>query len=405
VRALFAALVLALLGLLGARWGFRAERAPVSIRLLLSTGTQFLLLGLLLGPSGAGLFGVGLLNTFSPAIVLGLGWIGLTFGMQLDPETMAAVRPAELGAALGQAAVAFGLLACAGLFLARRLGGGEQTRALVLCVAAIGAISTPTGLAIVFGSAPVQGSLSRLLSVAGSLDAAVGITAVAVVLAGFHPPVAGATALSLPRWLAVSVLLGIFSGWLLASILRVRPGRPELVLFLLGLGLLAAGTQAFFGLSALFGGALAGLFVARASPARRRLQDTLSVWEKPVHVVFLLLSGALLRWPGWEVVPCVAAYVLLRAGAKLVGGLSALPVLPAADRTPALGLGLLAQGGLSIAMAVSIQHVFESRSGQALDLFFATVVLGVAISEVLGPPVIRRLLIGRGELVTDGPRT
>ncbi|HKK08976.1 MAG TPA: hypothetical protein VKA44_08835, partial [Gemmatimonadota bacterium] len=61
----------------------------------------------------------------------------------------------------------------------------------------------------------------------------------------------------------------------------------------------------------------------------------------------------------------------------------------------------LAQGGLSIAMAVSVRHVLAPAGGRALDLFFATVVLGVALSEMLGPPIIRSVLAARGE-VSDG---
>lgn len=403
MNALLAALVLALLGLLGARWGFRAERAPVSIRLLFSTGTHFLLLGFLLGPHGAGLLGPDLLEAFSPAVVLGLGWIGLMFGMQFDPAVAAAIGPGEIIASLAQAAVAFVFLAGIGIPVSHVLWGasGEVT-VLVLCAAAIAAISTPTGLAVVFGSAPVGGRLSRFLSVAGSLDGAVGLGALAVVLAAFHPgdPVAGPIP-SVLSWLLTSVLLGLLAGWLLVSLLRVRPRRPELVLFLIGLGLLAAGTETFFHLSALFGSAVAGAFVARASPAARRLQEALTAWEKPVHVVFLLLSGALLSWPGWGVVPLVLAYVLLRVAAKLAGGLAALPVLPPGERTPALGLGLLAQGGLSIAMAVSIRHVLGVSEGRSLDLFFVTVVLGVTLSEILGPPVIRGLLVRREEILAD----
>ncbi len=407
MRALLAALVVALLGLLGARLGFRSDRGPVSIRLLLSTGTHFLLIGFLLGPHGADLLRPGLLDAFSPAIVLGLGWIGLMFGMQFDADVMETLRPSEVIGATAQAVVAFALLAAAGVGLGRGvLGAGEEATLLVLCAAAIAAISTPTGLAVVFGSAPVRGGLSRLLSVAGSLDGAVGLGALALVLAFFHPRVAaGAIAAPTLRWLLISVLIGVLAGWLLVSLLRVRPRRPELVLFLIGLGLLAAGTEAFFQLSALFGSAVAGAFVARASPAGRRLQEALVRWEKPVHIVFLLLSGALLRWPGWEVVPLVVAYVLFRAGAKFAGGLAALPALPSDTRTPALGLGLLAQGGLSIAMAVSIRQLLAGSGGRALDLFFATVILGVTVSEAVGPPVIRQLLARRGELVADAAAT
>lgn len=85
----------------------------------------------------------------------------------------------------------------------------------------------------------------------------------AAVLAWHHPPsmMAGVPLAPL-RWLAVSVLLGLLFGWLFMSLTRDRGDPREFVLFVPGLALLAAGAQAFFSVSALFGSAAADLFLA-----------------------------------------------------------------------------------------------------------------------------------------------
>lgn len=401
MKALLAVLILVLAGLLGARFGFREERGPLGLRLLLATGTHFLVLGYLLGPQALGLFTPELLDTLSPVIMLGLGWIGLLFGLQFEVPALRGFRADEHVATFGQAVVAFAVLAGAGLAALELLGVTDPLAVpLTLAGAATGAISTPTGLGVVFGSIRASGPVSRLLSLAASLDAAVGLVALAGVLAWFHPPSILADAPLAPlRWMAVSVLMGLLFGWLFLSLTR-DPGDPqEFVLFLLGLALLAAGVQAYFSVSALFGCAVAGAFIANATPMRERAFQVLSTWETPVHVLFLLLSGALLRFTGWVLVPMVLGYVVLRVGGKLLGGAWLARTLPPTERRGDLGLGLTAQGGISVAMAVSVHHVLGNAYPGSVgpDLFFATVVLGVAACEMIGPPLIRRLLVRAGE--------
>ncbi|NIP83548.1 MAG: hypothetical protein GWM90_31710, partial [Gemmatimonadetes bacterium] len=80
-------LVLVLLGLLGARFAFDPARAPLGPRLLLTTGAHFLLVGLLLGPI-LGFLTVEVVGQLEPLLALGLGWIGLLFGMQLDRDQL-----------------------------------------------------------------------------------------------------------------------------------------------------------------------------------------------------------------------------------------------------------------------------------------------------------------------------
>ena len=406
MKALLAVLILVLVGLLGARFGFREERGPLGLRLLFAAGTHFLVLGYLLGPQVLGLFTPELLDAFSPVIMLGLGWIGLLFGLQFELASLRRFRTDEHVAAFGQAIVAFGVLSGAGLVALELLGVTDPLAVpLTLAGAAAGAISTPTGVAVVFGSVRATGPVSRLLSLVTSLDAAVGLAALAVVMAWHHPPSIMADVPLAPlRWLAVSVLMGLLFGWLFMSLTREGGDPQEFVLFLLGLALLSAGAQAFFSVSALFGCAVAGAFIANATPMRERTFEVLSTWETPVHVLFLLLGGALLRFTGWVLIPLVVGYVVLRTAGKMLGGTWLARTLPQRRRRRDLGLGLTAQGGLSVAMAVSVHHVFADAypASPAPDLFFATVVLGVAACEMIGPPLIRRLLVRAGEVGDAG---
>lgn len=406
MSALVAVLSLALVALLGARFGFRREGAPRGLRLFLASGSHYLLIGFLLGPAAAGLLTPEILAGLSPLVALGLGWVGLLFGLQLDRGSLERFGLVEHLAAAAQAALAFAVLAVGGWLLLRLTGtGGALGWTLVGAAAAAGCVSTPTGLAILTDRTVAGGAHFRLLSLATSLDAGIGFLALAAVLAVFHPPsLLADVALAPARWLGLTVLLGVFFGWFFVALTREHTDAEEFVLFLIGLALLAAGSHAYFSVSALLGCAVTGAVVANAGPARSRAYEVLSSWEQPVHVVFLVISGALLRFTGWELIPLVGAYVVLRAIGKMAGGWVAARALP--EPRADFGTGLLAQGGLSVAMAVSVhQLASHAYPGSPLpDLFFATVVLGVAAWELAGPPLLRRLL-GGSPGGTDGVAT
>lgn len=408
MRVLLAVLALVVLALLGARFAFREERGSLGLRLGWSTGASFVIVGYLLGPRGVDLLTVEVLDAMTPVVVLGLGWIGLAFGAQFDRDVLAGFRPRELVAAGGQALAAFLLLAAAGLvsyeIVARPTSLG---RALILAGAAAASVSTPTGLGVVFGAVDASGPVSRLLSLASSLDGAVGIVLLSAVLAVYHPP-----SLPVPLggsglvWIATGIALGVFYGWLFGVLTQGDIEPTEFVLFLLGLALVAAGTSTLFSLSALLTCSITGAVVANRSPLRRRALEVLAKWEKPVYLVFLLLGGALLRFPSWLVPALGLGYVVVRLASKLVGGLVLVRALPRASRRRDLGLGLSAQGGISIAMAVSVYHLIGQShpDAAAVDLFLATVIVGVLASELLGPALIRGVIERAGEVRSDRGR-
>ncbi len=81
-------LILILVALIGARFSFSTLRAPPGPRLVLRTGTHFLLIGFLLGPHVLGLLSQDSLRQLFPLLGMGLGWIGFLFGLQLDRRNL-----------------------------------------------------------------------------------------------------------------------------------------------------------------------------------------------------------------------------------------------------------------------------------------------------------------------------
>lgn len=405
MKPLIGAVILVLLGLLGARLSFATKRAPLGPRLVLSTGTHFLFLGFLLGSQGIGLLSRSIIDQLYPLLALGLGWIGLLFGLQLDRRHLGHFPPAYLAVAFGQALLAFLLfLGLAALLLGAARPLTQPVIATLVATAATASISTPVGIALISNTFRVRGKVSQLLFFIASLDGVVGILALQLAYAFYHPlrigealPMVGTVV-----WLVIALVLGLIFGIFFLWFTRPRPEREELTLFLLGLVVLAAGTALYLGLSPLFLSMITGAVVANLSPLRRQIYVLLQAWEQPIYVILLILAGALLDLSTWLVVPLAVIYLLIRAIAKVAGGFAASRLVRLPFATPAaLGVGLIPQGGISLAMAISITLTYGALrlDGLALaEVLFGTIVLGVVASELVGPFLIRNLLRQVGEI-------
>ncbi|HZD05976.1 MAG TPA: cation:proton antiporter, partial [Longimicrobiales bacterium] len=386
---LFATLVLILLALLGSRFSFSTRRVPVGPRLLFRTGVHFPVLGYLLGPGGLGLLSGDAVIQLEPLLALGLGWIGLLFGMQLDRD---ALRQFPMGyhlLALGQAALAYAFFLGIGLVLlelADQRSGGATL--LLLGGAATASITTPAGVAMISSNFLARGRVRQLLFFIASVDALVGIVALQVAYALYHPttPVGEIGPLPVLNWILVGVGLGVVCGIIFLWLLRPRPGREELVLYLLGIAALGSGAALQLQLSPIFVCVVMGTVVANLAPDRQRIFQALEKWEKPIYVVLLLLAGALVTVPTWWVLPLAAGYIVVRAVAKWSGSALLVPLIPLPFRAPrTLGLGLIPQGGISLALAVSVVLTYSGLTlpdgTRGVELLFAVIVLGVVVSE------------------------
>ncbi len=398
-------LLLILLALLGARFSFSGISVSPGPRLVFRTGTHFLFLGLVLGPHALGLLTEGAIRQLFPLLGLGLGWIGFLFGLQLDRRNLQQFPLVFHILTLGQAVLTFLVFLGAGwvgLFALGRTGTVETL--LLAGAAATACISTPAGIALISTNYLVRGKVRDLLFFVASLDALVGIFALQLAYSLFPPGnLVGEVALAGGAvWILAALGLGVVCGILFLWLTRPRPGGEELVLFLLGIAAFASGAALQLQLSPLFVSVTMGAVVANLSPDPQRVFRVLQEWEKPIYVVFLMLAGALLSFPTLWVFPLALAYAVIRAWGKVLGNMAMVRLLPLPFQTPKrFGLGLLPQGGISLAMAISGVLTYAGLGLgdlNAVDLLFSVVVLGVILSELTGPVFTRNVLVRAGEI-------
>jgi hypothetical protein len=411
MQPLLATLILVLLALLGARVSFSTDHIKAGPALLFRTGIHFLLIGALLGPAGLGLVSTSATQQFFPLMALGLGWVGFHFGLQLDVATLKQFPLSYHVLGVGQAIISFGLFALIGWLFMRGFGlEGEVAAILVIGAAATGCISTPAGIAVVSSNFLVRGRVRDLLFFVSSLDAGVGVIALQF-LYSYHRPEGVAPALaSLPFWVPMGVALGlgVVCAIVFLWLMRGRPAGEELVLFLLGICAFASGAALQWGLSPLFVAVTMGALVSNLSPDRRRVLALLEKWEKPVYLTFLLVAGALLQVPTAWVAALAIGYAVLRGIVKTAASAALASAIPFGFDVPRrLGLGLIPQGGISLAMAVSGVLMYSGLEIQGVDAgsaLFTAVVMGVVISELVGPPLTVSLLRRAGEISPEVER-
>ena len=402
---LLATLILIVLALVGARFAFSTENVPAGPRLLFRTGTHFIFVGFMIGPSMMGFVTSDALEHLFPFVALGLGWAGLLFGLQFERDTLRPFSGRLQVFAVGQSLLTFVVFASVGIWTLRVLGFTGRTEVLLALLAAVTAcISAPAGIAIISSNFLVRGPVREMLLFVASTDALIGITVLQVIYSVYHT--GGVLdlleATPTPVWTLLATGIGVLCGIIFVWLTRRRTGIEELVLFLIGITAFAAGAALQLQLSPLFVCLVMGIVVGNLVPDPQRVYGVMANWEKPVYVVLLMLAGALLRFPTIWIVPLAFGYSLLRVGAKVIGCEVMARVAKPGFATPTfLGLGLVPQGGISLAMALSAFLTFyglEVAGVNAGEALFSVVVLGVVISELVGPVCTTSTLRRAGEI-------
>ncbi|MDP6778159.1 MAG: hypothetical protein QGI83_15495, partial [Candidatus Latescibacteria bacterium] len=389
MKLVLVAVLVAIIAFVGSRVSFVRVRLPLGVENLFLTGTEFLLVGVLLGSGVFNILDDATLAGLYPFLGLGLSWIGLLFGVQWEFRRLIRIPRESFGVAMVQALVTMAVVAIPSAVLFRWLFPGEGTMAIVaaLTLGAAASDTAQSSLALVSrGARPEARPLMRLLKNVSDMDGLVGVVAFgfAVCLAVPHGAGSG------PLWVAVSIGLGIVGGLLLTALASYRLNPREMLLIVIGAIVFGGGLALYLSLSPLLINLIAGMVVANLGRHRARtgIRSVLMHGEHSIYILFLLLIGA-----GWAVdalwiVAGVPAYFVVRTLGKLVGGfVSTRAFLPDALPFRRVGWGLISHGGMAVAIVINLQQIH--RSGLT-DAITSIVLLGILISEFISPTLTRR---------------
>ncbi len=389
LQSLLVLLVVAYMGgfLMGGR-GLRGRGLP--------SGSEWLVLGFVAGPSALGLLGGAEVAYFAPVVLLASGWIALLVGVTFGVDGDRRIPVADLALGLLSGLLSLGAVAGAVWLVLERVPGagelvpdGESRRALALCTGA--ALSDTSRHAARWAAERLgaSGPLIRRIAGVTRSDDLVAIAAVSVVISadasrGVPPVPFGGFA------------LGAALGLLFAALLGRAFRRTVFWSLAFGFSLLATGTAERVDVSVLSAGFTLGLALALVSPRRAEARTAVGDVEGAVVLPALFLAGTRTEVPPAGVLWIVAAALAARVVASvLTAGLVAALDRDARRAGPALALAFLAPGPLGVAVAVAVQLRYPGPLGAiVLPATLAAAVLG----EFVGPPALRRALRRAGEI-------
>lgn len=339
-------------------------------------GLSFLLIGLALGDRGLGLFPADLLATLRPVVLLGLAWVGLVFGLQLDLTIIRQLKGWHLAVALVVPCGVGGAVVAAALLL-------DVAPALAVGLGAIAMVSSPSAVeGLARGRSIVDPSAFRLLKLImafAGIPAVVGLAAAAAM----SSPAAIRFGGTLSAWelAAYTAFVGIVVGYAMIALVRGVREHLRLLTLVAGAAATTAGATAVLGISGLPAAAVVGAVLVNRCLFPHRLLRVAHTLERPMLVALLVLVGASWHGPGFSWI----AFGLMSVGralALLVGGAwlasrarrHATPV-----RVRGLGLGLLTQGELAVGILVALTGTTIQAPG-----LLEAVVAAIALNQLAG---------------------
>ena len=361
----------------------------------LPSGTEWVVLGFILGPYGFAALPNDALAGFAPLVAVATAWIALAIGTEcgyagerratwrgfLLGITFALITTGAVGAAVWAAAVYLAhmpndqaQLIAAGVGLA----SAETTRHAVRWVAEHGAERSPI--------------LARIEEIADT-DEIVPLVGLAVLFATL-PPVNAAVQLPFGAWLGVTVGVGIVLGLTCAMLISSLTSGADAWSVLLGAALLGTGIAWRLDVSPLTVMFLMGIVLCLASRHAPELRAMLTRTESPVLLPTLLLGGALVRFDVPGIAWLVGAALLGRTVVRSILGycLGWSHGLDARQRSM-LGLGMSSTGSVTMLVGLAFAFRFPGAVGSAVLCAAACM---TAFGEVVGPSGLRRAL-GRSE--------
>ncbi|MBA3316841.1 MAG: hypothetical protein H0T50_01970 [Gemmatimonadales bacterium] len=350
-------------------------------------GAEYVVIGFLLGPRVTGLLDAEQVQDLTPIVSLALGWLGMLLGTYFRLPTMALIEGDHIRIAFAEAVATFAIALAALLGLFRFLIDTPWREAVVLSVtlAAVATLSSPVAVDAVVERLRVRSRVPPVLQLAARIDALIAVVAFGLVLAIFHqgdvaPGVRPPTA---TEWSVINVAVGVASGVLFHLFLGPRGHLDEGRLFvaLAGAIVVASGASYYLNLSPIFTNLVLGFILVNSGSAHRDVTRLLLSTERPVYLALLLFAGAAWSPGSVDLLFIAPLFVMIRVFARFLGGgMAGGYVAPPELRAPGLGRGLLALGGIGVALALNYGQVYPELHPR---LILTATLLAVLLFEIV----------------------
>ena len=394
IRVIIGLSILLIFAYAGSHPMILALEARIGIAHVVTAGFPFVLLGLIASQNAVGVLTDDILATITPILNFGLGWLGFIIGLQMDLRHFDRLPQGTGLLVVVEASVPFIVitLACGALMVL--FGQDYRDPSVIRNAVMLGAAGAMTGLLrdrSLGGRSWVRKPLERgnpkdigLQSLVSQLDEVFGLVALLVLAAYFRPTEAGTT-WQLPgtAWVFVTLGLGVAVGMLLFVMVRKPQSGAEFLAVLFGFIAFASGLAGYLSLSPIVVCFIAGALVTNFPCEQRdRVAQLSNRMERPIHLIFLIIAGALWSvddWRGWVLLPC---FVASRFVGRYLGIFAGQKSFEAKDQVPPdHGPVVTPLSVLSIALVVNVERLYVGEDGGVISWVMTAVIGGAFVTE------------------------
>ncbi|HYR28605.1 MAG TPA: hypothetical protein VEU30_09070 [Thermoanaerobaculia bacterium] len=395
-RVVIALAVAAGLAVLGTHPAVMRWERRFGLTVLASSGFPFLLLGLVFRELDV--LTLALLTDLRPLFEFGLGWIGLTIGMNLDirrfdrlPSSAAPII--ALGSLLP---IVFAAAACSATLVWLDVLPGKGLIRDGLILMACAAVSAPANLDLLLRR---WESAKQVVLQVTRIDQLAALAILGFVAIMFRPD-RTATLWHLPRsgWFLMTLGLGALLGMVIFLIVRNARNEKEQLALLMGTVALASGMAGYLALAVAVVCAIAGAVLINF-PIRRgaRVVQTLRDFERPILFLFLFIVGAAWRpdeWQGWLL---GIVFALSRGYGKIVAMRIATWFAKDLPDWRPLATALLPESSIAIVVLFSATAMDSGDHAAPVQWAINAVIVGSILTEVAVQWLQRRERRAAGE--------
>jgi hypothetical protein len=358
------------------------------------------------------------LTPIAPLIALAAGWVGLLYGMALDVPSVLGKRDGAVRLAVLEGALTATPVTLAAYLLLNALSPESPQSGLWLCAGLLGVTAwagSTSAMDVVKRRYNVEGTTLSSLVRAARYSDMLAVLTFGVLFCLFHgagsiqavasaiPDPAANRPPTAAEWSMITVGTGLVLGGLFAWYLDEDDSEAGTFLALVGIIAFASGAAFFLELSALTINLVLGMVLVNISRSGEKVRTTLRGTLKPMSLLLLLLAGAM-----WDPPPLlltaglVVAVIGVRALGKIAAGwMSSFGT----DLRRDSFRGLIGQGEVTIAMAISFKLVYDvAGAGEiqgAIDATYTAILVGVVVHEIIAPRVLKGLLVDAGEITVE----
>ncbi|HUP62555.1 MAG TPA: hypothetical protein VNA69_19280 [Thermoanaerobaculia bacterium] len=379
-RVVLALTLAVTLAVLGAHPRVMRWERRFGLTVLATSGFPFLLLGLLFRELGV--LTADLLTDLRPLFEFGLGWVGLTIGMNLDIRRFDRLPPAFMPviALSSMLPILCAAIACSLTLAWMGVLPGKGLIRDGLILMACAAVSAPANIELLLRR---WKSSMPLVIEATRIDQLAALALLGLVAILFRPD-RTVTLWYLPRsgWFLMMLGLGALLGIVIYFLIRNVDDRTEELALLLGGVALASGMAGYLALSVAVVCAIAGaVLINFPMPHRERIAGTLREVERPMYLLFLFVVGAAWRpdeWQGWVL---GIAFALSRAYGKVLAARIGSRIEPELPDWKHLAVSILPESTIAIVVLFSAAAI-DGAQTPAVRWAINAVIVGSILTEI-----------------------